>query len=479
MVPPFLKYAAGPLLGPAALVGAARGAGMQLRSNDFNAKFIRSMVELPFQRIGPPTFYGDHSKQDFLERAEHKFWDELQSAFGNGSVCPSDVRRGWYSHSQLANATERMLDQELGAFLRTELRREEPCPLFGVSVMWSGQVPAALALSRIAKSEWPGVKVIWGGAHITALAAEVPKDAEYGRWVDGFLPYHCEGSLVELLASVSRREFTCAGLIIPGSGSVNGKPVSIIPPPIPIFNSLHEYRHSKLMVPIELSVGCPYAKCAFCTYPAVEGSYVKFPLEGLHSIVSLATKEGAAISFKDSLLPTPMLRTIALVVGGRVEWSACTKLSSSLDADTLSLLARNGCRTLEVGLESLNPETQRRIDKVQPIELLDEFLANASSAGISVVVNYMTGFPWENPTEAERLLQWLKERIKGFEGLMARVEHNHFNLERLSPMAMRPEIYGLKIIQSWPWSSILQWEPTNCPVPSEASMAGRLTIKRI
>ena len=451
---------------------------MQLRSTDFNVKFIRSMVEMPTQRIGPPAFYGDHSKQDFLERVEHRFWDKLRSAFGNDSVCPSDVKRGWYSHSQLAKATERMLDQELGAFLRTELRREEPCPLFGVSVMWSGQVPAALALSRIAKSEWPGTKVIWGGAHVTALAAKIAKDAKYGTWVDGFLPYHCEGSFVELLTSVSRGEFACLGLVIPGSGTVSERPLSIIPPPPPVFDSLYEYRHSKLMLPIELSVGCPYAKCAFCTYPAVEGSYVKFPLEGLHRIVSLATKEGAAISFKDSLLPTPMLRTIALVVGGRVEWSACTKLASGLDADTLFLLARNGCRTLEVGLESLNPETQRRVNKVQPIELLDQFLTNASSAGISVVVNYITGFPWESPTEAERLLQWLKERIKGIEGLVARVEHNHFNLETLSPMAVRPEPYGLKITRSWPWSSILQWEPANGAVHSEASMTGRLTIRR-
>ena len=479
VIPPFLKYAAGPLLGPATLVGAAQSAGMNVISLDLNIDFIQSAVATPAEGIKQPIFYGDHSKQGFLERAERKFWNEILLAFGYDSRASlSDIKRGWYTHSELAEAAERMLGQNLGEFLRVEFRREAPCRLFGVSVMWAGQVPPALVLSKIAKSEWPGVKVVWGGAHVTALAAEIAKDAEFGSWVDGFLPFHCEGSFVELLTSVSRGEFACTGLIIPGSGIVRERPISIIPPPSPIFTNVKGYGYPKLMLPIELSVGCPYAKCTFCTYPAVEGSYVKFPLEGLHRTVELAMKGGAAISFKDSLLPTPMLRAIALVVGGRVEWSACTKLSPGLDADTLSLLARNGCRTLEVGLESLNLEAQRRIDKIQPIELLDEFLTSASSAGISVVVNYITGFPWESPVEAERLLQWLKEHMKGFEGLVARVEHNHFNLERLSPMAVQPERYGLKITQGWPWSSILRWEPASGVVPSECPMASKLTIGR-
>ena len=459
VVPPFLKYASGPLLGPATLVGAARSAGIRVKSIDLNIDFIRSAVEASTEGSDQPAFYGDHSKQSFLEVAERKFWDDLQSAFGSNSrVSLSDIKRGWYSHSQLAEATERILDQELGGFLRTEFHRGVASHMFGVSVMWAGQVPPALALSRIAKSEWPGVKVVWGGAHIAAIAAVIGKDREFGRWVDGFLPFHCEKSFVELLSSASRGLFACRGLIIPGSGMPRERPASIIPPPNPVFTNLQKYGYLKLMLPIELSAGCPYAKCSFCTYPAIEGSYIRYPFEGLHRVMDVAVREGAAISFKDSLLPAPMLRAIALVVGGKAEWSSCTKLAPSLDADTLSLLARNGCRTLEVGLESLNLETQRRIDKVQPVELLDRFLTAAASAGISVVINYITGFPWESPIEAEGLLQWLKEHIKGFEGLVARVEHNHFNLERLSPMVLNPEKYNIRITRSWPWSSVLDWE---------------------
>ena len=458
VVPPFLKYAAGPLLGPATLIGAARSAGIPVRSIDMIIDFIRSAVDPLAEGLDLPDFYGDHSKQSFLEVAERRFWDDLQSAFGRHSeLSLSDIKRGWYSHSQLARATERMPDLELGRFLRTEFSRGTPCHLYGVSVMWAGQVPPALALSRIAKTEWPGVRVVWGGAHIAAIATVVGKDRDFGRWVDGFLPFHCERSFVELLSSASRGGFACKGLITPGSGMPSERPLSMTPPPNPVFTGLYKYGYPKLMLPIELSAGCPYAKCSFCTYPAVEGSYIRYPLEGLHRTLEVAVRKEAAISFKDSLLPTPMLRAIALVVGGKVEWSACTKLAPSLDSDTLSLLARNGCRTLEVGLESLNLETQRRIDKVQPVELLDRFLAGAASAGISVVINYITGFPWEDAGEADGVLQELKEHIKGFGGLVARVEQNRFNLERLSPMAAKPEKYNIRIARSWPWSSILDW----------------------
>ena len=218
-----------------------------------------------------------------------------------------------------------------------------------------------------------------------------------------------------------------------------------------------------------LSVGCPYAKCSFCTYPAIEGRYLRFPLDSLRRLVDFAERENATISFKDSLLPAPALRSISYIIDGRLEWSACTKLASNLDFDLLSLMARSGCRTVEVGLESLNPETQVRIDKIQPMKLLESFLEAASLAGLGVVVNYITGFPWEDPVRAEDELLQLRQFLAARPNLTAKIEHNRFALERLSPMAAQPSRYSMEVTKAWPWSSILDWKPstpisnTECP----------------
>jgi hypothetical protein len=123
-----------------------------------------------------------------------------------------------------------------------------------------------------------------------------------------------------------------------------------------------------------------------------------------------------------------------------VQWSACTKLSSRLDLDTLSGLRLSGLSTLEVGLKYLLPETQKRIGKLQPQSLYEEFVSNVAKVpGLTLVVNYLTGFPLEQSqavlAKREEALAILTRHL-GVE--RARIESNDFELERIAPMAPYP-----------------------------------------
>ncbi|MDG6918994.1 MAG: radical SAM protein [Nitrososphaerota archaeon] len=455
LVPPILKYASGPLLGPAILDAVANLAGLAVKVVDANIEFLRSTTLLPEPEV-PPPFYGDHAKGLLvLQASEARFWGHVLPAFSTGANELSRIRNGWYSHQELVSAIENLSEAGLGRFLRQALVTRPSPRVFGVSVMWSGQVVAGALASKIARQTWPGVRIVWGGAHITAIAKEVATDRKFSQWMDGALPGHCEQSFVDLLASGNR--FGCKGLIIPGCGIPQRSVVPMVPPPAPKFSDLESYGYPILTLPVELSVGCAYAKCTFCTYPATEGAYRSFPLKSLEQVVKLADGKGAAVSLKDSLVTAPLLRTVAAVVRGRVSWSACTKLSWALNSELLNFIAANGCRTLEIGLESLLDETQRRIDKVQSSALLDNFLKSARDARLSVVVNYMTGFPWEDEREATRTLRELERHLASMRGLVYRVEHNTFNLERLSPMATFPAKFGVKVTRAWPWASVLEW----------------------
>ena len=75
--------------------------------------------------------------------------------------------------------------------------------IIGLSVMFSGQVIAGLAITLIAQQVWPGVAVVWGGAHVTALADRIANDAMYGKWVDGFVAGYAERTWVDLLDAVA------------------------------------------------------------------------------------------------------------------------------------------------------------------------------------------------------------------------------------------------------------------------------------
>ena len=138
-------------------------------------------------------------------------------------------------------------------------------------------------------------------------------------------------------------------------------------------------------------------------------------------------------------------------------WSACTKLAAGVDEPFAGRLASGGCATVEVGLETLTPDGQLLFDKRQTPELFRRVLGSLVGAGISVVVNYITGLPGVDPAEEAHWLAWVRREVAGV-GPLAKVEHNTFQLERLSPMGKAPDRYGLRVTRTWPWASVMAWE---------------------
>jgi radical SAM superfamily enzyme YgiQ (UPF0313 family) len=300
--------------------------------------------------------------------------------------------------------------------------------------------------------------VVWGGSHITAISDMVQDDDAYGKWIDVFLPFQSEESFARLLEKeeVSDLDF----VIVPGQRHVPKLLKERTPRSRPSFPDLSLYGRPRLILPAELSIGCPYGRCSFCTYPQIEGEFREFPLDHLDYTLRLAKEAGAAISFKDSLVTHVRLQELADKIRGDVPWSACTKLHSQLDHDLLGSVAQSGCRTLEVGLETLDPETQKLIEKRQLEPWFDQAIEGCGRHGISLIVNYITGFPGENEHKSGELLKSLDSRLDRLskEGrLQARTEHHKFRLERMSPMATNPSDYGIVVTGKWPWSSILEW----------------------
>ena len=133
-------------------------------------------------------------------------------------------------------------------------------------------------------------------------------------------------------------------------------------------------------------------------------------------------------------------------------------IASRLNADFLHGLAAAGCRTLEVGLETFAESGQKFILKRQAPKLFLGFLDAAAKAGVSIVVNYITGLPGTDSRDEQRWLDVVLTEIKTRPSLTAKVEHNEFQLERLSPMGRNPDQFGLVVTGSWPWASVLDWK---------------------
>lgn len=440
LVPPLLKMANAPLLGPAMLAGAARAAGHSVEVVDLNAAWLRPyLAGCDWER----NFIGDHDRPSARLAEVHDVFERLTGA---GKV-------HGLNHSEVLQRADELMNSELAEFVRAQLPRELP-RLVGVSVMYEGQVVAALVISRLVRDLCPTCVIVWGGAHVTALQAEIARDARYGVWVDRFVFGYAETTFVNMLDALSSGRALPEAAVEAGSGSaVRAEDDSRV---TPHFDRVDEFG-PRVALPAQASRGCAFGRCAFCTYPSIEGGYRPLELAPAMSVVDLAARTNVAVSFKDSLVTPDRLLTLARSIGGRVRWSACTKLHSRLTGAFMHELAAGGAHTLEFGVETLDPAAQRLIQKSQPAELLVQVLDAAMESGLAVVLNYITGFPGTAPGADERWLGFVRHSLEARPSVTAKLSVSQFELERQAPMARAPESYGIRVLRSWPWSSRLDW----------------------
>ena len=454
LVPPFIKYASGPLLGPAMLAGAGRNAGHQVQVRDLAMEWLTDHFDKPQSEC---SFVGDHDKPSESLREIQQLWVSLCAQAWPSKLDPKHfedriihMKAGFDEIEAVARAH---CHSEIGVWFTRKINETTPPAVVGISVLYSGQVIAALTLTHLIKAKWPTVPVIWGGAHVTALSGEISRDRRYARYADGFVFGYAEKTWVDLLDAIASAATWPQEVV---RASEEYQLAKDDPKITPYFDTPITWG-GRLTLPAQSSRGCSYGRCAFCTYPAIEGTARKLELTPVREVVMKAERLGANVSFKDSLVTVDRLNELATLINGRVEWSACTKLHAGLSADFLQRLATAGCRTLEVGLETLSEQGQKLILKRQTPKLFVEVLDAAAAAGLCIVVNYMTGLPGTDPREEQRWLDIVRNEIEKRSSLTAKIEHNTFQLERLSPMGKRADKYGMVVTGSWPWASVLDW----------------------
>ncbi|MBX3366613.1 MAG: hypothetical protein KF912_04775 [Phycisphaeraceae bacterium] len=466
IVPPLVKYNAGPLLGPAMLKGACASAGFRVDVLDLNILFLNDHGG----SSGSERLVGDHDRDaGHLGNVESAWLEEasqwLPSPPETSRICVSAASAMLYEFEAIEQAAERMVNSDWGNWIHRVLSRYARPSCVGLSIMFSGQVLWAMTVAIIARRIWPGVGVLAGGAHVTALKDEIVNDPRYGRVFDRFVFGYAERTFVAVVRAFAMKgaipsECVRAGdgrlLLAGGDGSVT-----------PEFGDLSLYRRTRTTLPAQYSRGCAYGRCRFCTYPAVEGVYHTLPDAPVVSVIERAAAIGGAVSFKDSLIVGKRLEAISHLVGGRVEWSACTKMHPWLNAENLAMLRESGCRTLELGVETLVGSSQRLIGKVQTRDLFESVLMAASNAEVGLVVNTITGFPFEDAAEAHREWKEIRSMVDRVGGERCKVEHNRFELERRAPLATDRAI---RVTRSWPWSSLLDWEEVERPIERGVSL---------
>lgn len=173
------------------------------------------------------------------------------------------------------------------------------------------------------------------------------------------------------------------------------------------FSSLAKARP---VMPVVTSRGCPF-KCTFCDRPRLAGKLrfrsADHVIKELEHLVSLGVTEFSfyddtftankkrALKILDSIRKMP--RKIGFDVRSRVD---------TTDEQLLRALADAGCERVYIGIETGDPEMQKRIRKNLDLDKARQAVAMTQKAGLKALAYFMLGLPGETKAQAGATIEY-------------------------------------------------------------------------
>ncbi len=300
--------------------------------------------------------------------------------------------------------------------------------LTGISVMTGAPIKNALEISRWIKSEYPDIKVVWGGPHATFNGREILSEPSVDFVIAGY------GSIPLLqLAKYLRGDTDAAELsTVPGILCRNGNVITGVQPEakfeltdyrdIPYYlieNNLDRYGQLDAkgrFFSIYSVMGCPY-RCSFCSSPAQYKNIKKryeylSPNDVADHIEYVQKKYGATYiyfidddSFVDlahvqGIIEEINKRGLKIKLGFRgARINEIKKMSDKY----LDMLAQAGTNIMHIGAESGSQRILDLMNKDCTVEdIIEVNNKMARHPEIKTAYNWIVGLPGETLDELRK-----------------------------------------------------------------------------
>lgn len=302
--------------------------------------------------------------------------------------------------------------------------------MIGVSCMFSQDWPEIRRLVGMVRRRFPGVPIVMGGEHITAVPdftlTSTPE-------VDACVVGEGEETIVDLVNAFEegRGWDAIPGLVLrDGNGGVRAtgprtriRSVDDIPWPAWHLVPVNAYLDNGFSfgvdrgrsMPILATRGCPY-ECTFCSNPEMWTTrwYARDVNNVLDEIQAYMDRFGATnfdfydltaivkrtwiLDFTNAIVERKMKFTWQLPSGTR---------SEAIDDEVSRMLYESGCRNMSYAPESGSPAVLKRIKKVVKLDRLEHSVRGAVRNGLNVKLNIIMGFPGETRSELGETVRFL------------------------------------------------------------------------
>ncbi len=323
----------------------------------------------------------------------------------------------------------------------------------------------ALCVDLAAAAQRAGVPVLLGGP-----AFNQPRIADEWRSIPGVVAVvggEVESSIADMVRDViGKRDLErYAGVFLPdgrtGAAALPLRALDELPHPDYDDFPWHLYPHK--IVPVLTGRGCAWARCTFCTDIVTangRGYRSRRPESVLDEIEEQARRyQTRNVTFLDIKLNSNLAAwsTIREQLPARVpgaKWICSVhvgrEMPNGLSAGEVRAAARAGLTRVTFGLESGSQRMLDAMDKGTSVETNQEFLRNASEAGISVRCTVIQGYPGEEAADLDLTAQFLERNAAWLD----RVRINRFNVLVGSRFSKEYE----KDARDYPGLQDLEWE---------------------
>jgi len=275
--------------------------------------------------------------------------------------------------------------------------------IIGFSVATGPQITHAIVQSKEFKKIMPGVKVVWGGIHPSLL----PEQTIIEHYIDYVVIGAGEYTLLELVQCLEDRNIGLGeieGLVYKENGRIfKNKPRSFIESldelPDPAWHLIDIKKYQGHVV-LNASRGCVYS-CTFCANTALhKGNTADLSPERIISQIEHLQKRygvGYIKSFGENFtFDRQKLREFCYLYARKrlkVKWNC--EVNSEIDEEDVALMARSGCVSAELHVET---GSQRMLDFLQKnitIEEIEKTFWLLVKHKISPTIYLLYGLPTE------------------------------------------------------------------------------------